>query len=100
MRPEVEHVLNTHISENRLKNERSWMFFCKVCIIGLIPKLAKKCEHSALYFLLLGGCFSRQSSGLIDLKNILSTDKKQAGLSTSVTKQNETNIYFTAKVGR
>ncbi len=29
----------------------------------------KKCGRSALYFLLLGVRFSRQSSGLVDLKN-------------------------------
>ena len=40
-----------------------------VWILTLTPKLTKNGGRSALYFLLLGGCFSRQSSGLVDLKN-------------------------------
>ncbi len=45
-------------------------YFGRVWIPALTPKLNKQnCGRSALYFLLLGGCFSKQSSGLVDLKN-------------------------------
>ncbi len=67
-----------------------------VWILTLTPKLTKNGGRSALYFLLLGGCFSRQSSGLIDLTNILRTDntKLEIRLSFNFRYETERNKYL------